>query len=56
VSLMMRWRGIMSFDGIRSFLLWCTVFNYGILMVWFLLIAVAHDWIFHMQKGSLLLF
>jgi hypothetical protein len=26
----------MTDEGIRHFLLWCTVINYGILLVWFL--------------------
>jgi hypothetical protein len=29
----------------RHFLLWCTVINYGILLVWFLVFVFAHDWI-----------
>ena len=35
----------MSIELTRSFLLWCTVINYGILLVWFLVFAFAHDWI-----------
>jgi hypothetical protein len=35
----------MSIELTRSFLLWCTVTNYGVLMVWFLLFAFARDWI-----------
>jgi hypothetical protein len=34
----------MSIELTRSFLLWCTVINYGILLVWFLLFTLAHDW------------
>lgn len=39
----------MAVDVARSFLLWCTVINYGILLVWFLLFAVARNWlqVFH---------
>ena len=33
----------MSVEVIRSFLLWCTVINYGILLVWFLVFVFAHD-------------
>jgi ABC-type branched-subunit amino acid transport system permease subunit len=29
----------------RNFLLWSTVINYGVLLVWFLVFVVAHDWI-----------
>jgi hypothetical protein len=35
----------MSIEFTRSFFLWCTVINYGILLVWFLVFAFAHDWI-----------
>lgn len=35
----------MSIEVTRNFLLWCTVINYGVLLVWFLLFAFAHDWI-----------
>ncbi len=33
----------MSIEVIRTFLLWCTVINYGVLLVWFLLFAFARD-------------
>src|SRR5499433_1223402 len=35
----------MSIELTRSFLLWCTVINYGILLVWFVVFTLAHDWI-----------
>ena len=35
----------MSIEVTRGFLLWCTVINYGVLLVWFLLFVFAHDWI-----------
>jgi hypothetical protein len=34
----------MSIELTRNFLLWCTVINYGILLVWFLVFTLAHDW------------
>ena len=34
----------MSIELARNFLLWCTVINYGILLVWFLVFTLAHDW------------
>lgn len=34
----------MNTQLMRSFLLWCTVINYGILLVWFLVFILAHDW------------
>jgi hypothetical protein len=35
----------MTTEATRHFLLWCTVLNYGVLMVWFLVFVFAHDWI-----------
>lgn len=35
----------MTLEATRNLLLWCTVTNYGILLVWFLLFVFAHDWI-----------
>jgi len=29
----------------RDFLLWCTVIDYGVLVVWFLVFVFAHDWL-----------
>lgn len=29
----------------RSTLLWCTVINYAVLVIWFLLYALAHGWL-----------
>ena len=31
----------MNIEFTRSFLLWCTVINYGILLLWFLVFAIA---------------
>jgi len=36
----------MSIEVMRAFLLWCTVINYGILLVWFLFFMPAHDWMY----------
>jgi hypothetical protein len=33
----------MTLELTRSFLLWSTVVNYGILLVWFVAFAYAHD-------------
>jgi hypothetical protein len=30
----------------RRTLLWCTVINYGVLLVWFLVFLLAHDWMY----------
>ena len=35
---------------IRSMLAWCTVINMGLLMVWFLVFFLAHDWIYRVHS------
>jgi hypothetical protein len=30
---------------LTQFFLWCTVINYGVLLMWFLAFVLAHDWI-----------
>jgi len=35
----------MSIETARYFLLWCAVINYGILLLWFLVFTLAHDWV-----------
>ena len=39
----------MSIAATRSFLLWCTVIDYGVLLVWFLVFVLAHDWLFRLH-------
>ena len=34
----------MSFEVLRHFFLWCTLINYAILLVWFLVFVLARDW------------
>ncbi|MXS84421.1 hypothetical protein ABO04_00450 [Nitrosomonas sp. HPC101] len=34
----------MNLEVLRNFLLWCTVINYGILLVWFLFFMFAREW------------
>ena len=36
----------MTLEAIRSMLGWCTLINWGMLLLWFLMISVAHDWIY----------
>ena len=38
----------MSFP-LSSFLLWCTIINYLILIVWFVAFSVAHEWMYKMH-------
>lgn len=33
-------------DTIRRLLFWCTVMNWAVLLVWFLVFTLAHDWIY----------
>jgi hypothetical protein len=35
----------MSIEIARHALLWCAVLNYALLLVWFLLSILAHDWL-----------
>jgi hypothetical protein len=35
----------MTLEATRTFLLWCTVINYGVLLAWFLVFVFAHDWL-----------
>ena len=35
----------MAIEVTRTFLLWCTVIDYGVLVAWFLIFVFAHDWI-----------
>jgi hypothetical protein len=30
-------------------LLWCSIINYGILLVWFLSFLLAHDWMYQLH-------
>lgn len=36
----------MTVEIICSVLAWCTVINFGILIVWFLFFVFAHDWLY----------
>ena len=35
----------MDIEVARNALLWCTVINYGLLMLWLLLYALPHTWL-----------
>jgi len=39
----------MSIAMVREALLWCTVINYGVLLVWWLFFLLAHDWIYRLH-------
>lgn len=34
----------MTLETIRAFLGWCTLINYGVLVIWFLAFLFARDW------------
>ena len=38
----------MSVDVVRNFFLWCTVINYLVLVVWFLLLVFPHQWLYRL--------
>src|SRR5204862_1729172 len=38
----------MNFELLKSFFLWCTLINYGILLVWAIVFIFAHDWHFRL--------
>lgn len=40
----------MNIEAVRSFLLWCAIINYGILLLWFLVFAAAHDLIYNLHS------
>ncbi len=40
----------MTIGVTRNFLLWCTVINYGILLLWFLVFVFAHDWLHRIHR------
>ena len=39
----------MTLESIRAALAWCTVINLGLLTGWWLLFALAHDWIYQIH-------
>ncbi len=39
----------MNIELIRDFLLWCTVINYAVLCVWFLVFIYAYEWMRQMH-------
>lgn len=40
----------MTVEIVREALLWCAVINYGVLIVWFLVFSLAHDWIYRLHS------
>jgi hypothetical protein len=40
----------MSLEMVRKALLWCTVLNYGVLLVWWLFFLFAHEWMYGLHS------
>ena len=40
----------MTADQVQSFLIWCAGINYAILLVWFAVFTLAHDWVYRMHS------
>lgn len=36
----------MTIEDLKAFLLWSTVINYGVLIVWFCIFVRARDWVY----------
>ena len=41
----------MTLELIRNVLGWCALINYGILLLWFLIFSLAHDWLWLLGAG-----
>ena len=39
----------MNHFPLDEFLLWCTILNYLVLLLWFLAFFLAHDWMFRLH-------
>ncbi len=40
----------MSIEQIQEFLGWCTVINFGILIFWWLMFMLAHDFVYRLHS------
>ncbi len=40
----------MSTEIVRSALLWCTIINYGLLMLWFAFFVLPHQWLYRLSR------
>ena len=40
----------MTIEIIRDTLAWCAVINIGLLLWWFILFILAHDWMYRMHR------
>jgi hypothetical protein len=40
----------MNIEMLRGFLLWCSVINYALLLIWFIVFITAHDWVYRLHR------
>ena len=40
----------MSIEMLRNMLLWSTLINYGLLLMWALFFVLAHDWLYRLHS------
>jgi hypothetical protein len=40
----------MNQDFLSEFLLWCTILNYAILLLWFAAFSLGHEWMFQLHE------
>ena len=40
----------MGLAELRAFFLWCTVINFGAMMVWFLFVTLGGGWVYRMHS------
>jgi hypothetical protein len=40
----------MSIDTVRNVLLWCTIINYGLLLLGVVIIALPHEWMYRLSS------
>ncbi len=40
----------MAAQELQSFLLWCTLLNYSVLIIWFVAFQFGHHWLFALHK------
>jgi hypothetical protein len=39
----------MAMEELRSFLGWCTLLNYAVLLLWFAMFVLTHDWLYELH-------
>jgi hypothetical protein len=42
--------GAMTIDELKTFLIWSTAINYGVVLLWFGVFVLAHDWMHRMHS------